>query len=104
MIENRNSYAHLIILMASRNYLLDEEFRNKVNFADLFYTFVNPTELDELFFGPVLEERKGKRGYKGIIQTIEKESLFFGSPEYRKLFHETSKNLVENVLKRINSV
>ena len=100
MIENRNWYALLILLMAMRNRLLTDDFRSKVNYTDLFYTFLNPSELDEIFFEPVLEEGKKKRGYKGVIGKIEKESLFLGSPNYRELFHETSKKLVQNLLNR----
>ena len=102
VIENRNSYALLILMMAIRNRLLTDDFHRDVKFGDLFDTFLNPSELDESFFEPVLEKGTKKRGYKVVIGKIEKESLFLGSPEYRKLFHETSKNLVQKLLKRYN--
>lgn len=101
-----NSYAELIVLIIIRNNLLTPEFHENVNFADLFDTFEfeNGTVLDKLFFVPILREGKKMRGYKKVINTIEKESLFRGSLEYRKLFHETSKNLVENILERLRTV
>ena len=104
MIENRNSYALLILLMAIRDRLLDNLFRRDVNFGDLFYTFINSLELSESFFEPVLEKGKKKRGYKGVIEKIEKESLFLASEKYKDLFQETSKNLVQKLLKRFNFV
>ena len=104
MIENRNSYALLILLMAIRDRLLDNLFRRDVNFGDLFYTFINSLELSESFFEPVLEKGKKKRGYKGVIEKIEKESLFHASEKYKDLFQETSKNLVQKLLKRFNFV
>ena len=104
MIENRNWYALLILLMAIRDRLLDNLFRRDVNFGDLFYTFINSLELSESFFEPVLEKGKKKRGYKGVIGKIEKESLFLASEKYKDLFQETSKNLVQKLLKRFNFV
>ena len=63
---------------------------------------MNSSDLDKMFFEPVLKKGTKKRGYKKVIETIEKESFFRGSPEYRKLFDETSKDLVQKLLKRIN--
>ena len=99
-----NEYAKLILVMAIRYGLLSYDFHNEVNYADLFSTFTSKynTELDVLFFAPVLGEGKEKRGYKKVIETIQKEFCFFASLKYRKLFDETSKKLVQKLLKRYN--
>ena len=90
--------------MATRNRLLTDDFHSNVKFGDLFYTFMNSSDLDEMFFEKVLEKGTKKRGYKAVIETIEKQSSFIGPWEYRKLFDKTSKDLVQNLIKRINFV
>ena len=102
VINYRNWYAFLILLMATRNHLLTDDFRSDVKFGDLFYTFMNSSDLNEMFFEKVLKKGKKLRGYKEVIKTIEKQSSFMGPWEYKNLFDKTSKDLVQKLIKRYN--